>query len=112
MAHMQRQITTKKQWIEADTAVGTFNLPVDDLGTLGLDKLNEDQDELPESIKTALLPYLECYKPDQIYSAKIITGYGARLSAPGYSDCTDWDVAATYTRAQCLLDEIYPEDED
>lgn len=35
-----------------------------------------------------------------------VTGYGARLSAPGYLDCTDWTVFDTEREAKEYLDEL------
>lgn len=41
------------------------------------------------------------------FEVKIIKGYGARLSAPGYLDCTDWTVFDTYDAAlEYLYEEI------
>lgn len=37
------------------------------------------------------------------------TGYGARLSAPGYLDCTEYSVHATEREAWDALLEMYPE---
>ena len=37
-------------------------------------------------------------------------GYGARLSAPGYMDCTDWTVFDTEQEAIDYLAETYLED--
>jgi len=52
------------------------------------------------------------YSYGKVYSATIRTGVGARLSAPGYMDCTEWSVFDTEEEAQTYLDETYPEDED
>ena len=37
------------------------------------------------------------------------SGYGARLSASGYLDCTDWAVFDTREEAEAYLVETYPE---
>ena len=39
-------------------------------------------------------------------------GYGARLSAPGYLDCTEWAVFETEDEAREYLEEMYPDDEE
>ena len=39
-------------------------------------------------------------------------GYGARVSTPGYLDCSDWCVFDTEEEAQEYLDEYYPDDEE
>ena len=41
---------------------------------------------------------------------KYFVGYGARLSAPGYMDCTDWTVFDTEQGAIDYLAETYLED--
>ena len=38
---------------------------------------------------------------------RIINGYGARLSAPGYLDCTEWTVFDTEKEAREFLKETY-----
>ena len=39
--------------------------------------------------------------------SKVLLGYGARLSAPGYLDCTDWTVFDTEQEAIDHLEETY-----
>ena len=41
-----------------------------------------------------------------------IEGWGARMSAPGYLDCTEWVVFETVEEAYEYLDEYYGEDDD
>jgi viroplasmin and RNaseH domain-containing protein len=52
------------------------------------------------------------YVEDTPESWENIKGYGARLSAPGYLDCTEWSVFDTAEEAKAYLDENYPEEED
>ena len=35
-----------------------------------------------------------------------VRGYGARLSMPGYMDCTEWIVFPTKSQAEAYLEEI------
>ena len=49
------------------------------------------------------------YITGEFISAHIMDGYGARLSLPGYLDCTDWTVFATEEEAQRHLIEMYDE---
>jgi hypothetical protein len=53
-------------------------------------------------------PYVE----GTIQSWENVKGFGARLSAPGYLDCTDWAVFDTEGEAKAYLDENYPDDEE
>jgi hypothetical protein len=48
---------------------------------------------------------------DEAEQIEQINGYGARLSAPGYLDCTEWSVYQTRAEAKAALDEMYGEDE-
>ena len=40
-----------------------------------------------------------------------IQGYGARLSAPGYMDCTEWCVFDSVEEAEEYLTETYGDEE-
>ena len=45
------------------------------------------------------------------YSLELRTGkYGARMSAPGYLDCTDWTLFDTEEEAMEYLEEMYGDD--
>lgn len=46
--------------------------------------------------------------PDEVDEVK---GYGARLSAHGYIDCTEWTVFDTADEAEAYLEETYGDDE-
>ena len=45
---------------------------------------------------------------DNDVEAEICNGYGVRLSASGYLDCTDWSVFDTEQKAFDFLLEMYP----
>ena len=47
-----------------------------------------------------------------MWTIKLIKGYGTRVSAPGYLDCSEWCVFDTEEEAQEYLDDYYPEDEE
>ena len=48
-----------------------------------------------------------CSFYDKVFSIEKVRGYGARLSAPGYLDCTDWTVFSTQKDAEEFLKETY-----
>jgi hypothetical protein len=53
-----------------------------------------------------------CYEfPQAIDSIELVLGYGARLSAPGYMDCTDWSVYPSLKEAQEALAEMFGDDD-
>ena len=49
---------------------------------------------------------------DSIWEVELIEGYGARLSANGYMDCTEWCVYETSVEAAEDLLEMYYYDQD
>jgi hypothetical protein len=57
----------------------------------------------------ALRAYVNGHRFD---SVELVEGWGARLSAPGYLDCTDWCVFDTEEEAVAYLDETYGEEDD
>ena len=88
---MQKEITNQKDWYEIDTNEGIHFIPVETIG------YNADETtikpHLPSSIKN-------------IYSVEKITGFGARLSANGYVDATEWGVYDTIELANLYLDDM------
>ena len=109
---MQRQVTGNENWLQVETTQGTEFIRIADTSflfvrnsqTLTHPMSDEDKDATIEKI----CPYVEG-KPQ---SWENIKGYGARLSAPGYLDCTEWTVFDTKEEAEKYLDEMYPEDEE
>lgn len=97
MSFMQQQITKKLDWYEIETNQGTWFVAVEDVGRfVTLDNASDTLAEFCEG---------------EIESVSMRKGYGARLSAPGYLDCTEWSVFDTPKQARAYLDEYYPEDE-
>lgn len=82
------------EWIRVETNVGTEDLE----GDLFKGVPNEED----------VRDYLE---GDEIYSIERITGYGARLSMPGYLDCTPWCVHTLEQDAKDYLTEMYGDGE-
>jgi hypothetical protein len=104
---MQRQITGNQNWLRVETRCGTDFLP----GDLCLFVRNSDQD-LPEAKREEYKKAIWQYTEDEPQEWENIKGYGARLSAPGYLDCTEWTVFDSESEARAYLDEMYPEDEE
>ena len=105
MSFMEREITERMDWIEIDGPCGTEVIPTN---VVPWDSVYAYKGELKE-IPTSLRDYSENRK---VWSITKVTGYGARLSAPGYLDCTDWAVFDTVLEAEDYLSEEYPEDEE
>ncbi len=98
MSFMQPQIY-RADYLKVNTSIGTEIVPCDVIGRT----MNVHID--------ALLNYLEGTPddPDELY--EVSTGYLARLSAPGYMDCTDWTAHATADEAREYLREMYGDDD-
>jgi len=75
-------------WHKVDGTAGTSWFPADNFTA---DEATTEYDGEADTVET-------------------IHGYGARLSAPGYLDCTDWTVFATYEEAARYLVDTYGND--
>ena len=105
MSFMQHQVTHKQRWIRVETSQGTEFLPTDLVGDL----MNSEYSDESDGVDRATL---QQYCEGTVESWESLLGYGARLSAPGYMDCTEWAVFDTAEEAEDYLKETYPEDED
>jgi hypothetical protein len=107
---MQKQITGFQSWLRVETTQGTEYL---DSATLGLFVRNSEQTAQPltERERTEATRRIMPYTEGLPKSWENVKGYGARLSAPGYLDCTEWLVFDTDEEAKAYLDETFPEDE-
>ena len=97
MSFMQKEITNETEWYEIDTGSGTYYVQVELVG-----KFDLDSDEETQLVKSKLVDYCE----GDILYIEIITGYGARLSANGYLDATEWAVYDTIEDAEQALNDL------
>ena len=95
MNFMQRQITKKMRWFQVETSQGTEWIP---------------EDVIKPSADVTIADLVD-YCEGIPVSFEVIRGYGARLSAPGYLDCTEWTVFPTAEKAEEYLEEMYPDEE-
>ena len=120
---MKPQIYEGK-WIEVVCSDGTWWLPavvegMDDLGIPmwwkgELTKIWKNNSrvfsaqEASENMKfNCLLHFYEIYLPGHSpISFEVKQGFGARLSAPGYLDSTDWGFFGTYNEAKVYLEDL------
>lgn len=102
---MQQQITRKISWIQIDGNQGTTFVAAEDVADSGLlvGESTDDEDVIER--------YADYYDGHDIHTIGLIEGFGVRLSAPGYMDCTEWSVFETEKEAQEYLNENYG-DED
>ena len=107
MPFMKKQITDKVRWLRVETNYGIEFVSVYDTG---FDWPNSEG--LPEDTLQESLDELRDYCEGKPVSWENIQGYGARLSAPGYLDCTEWTVFDTPERAREYLKEMYGDEEE
>jgi hypothetical protein len=98
MAFMEKQITSKCEWYQIETSQGTWFV----------DRANVSESPDTEEMREELGQFCEGVP----VSWETITGYGCRLSAPGYLDCTEWAVFPSLAECDAYLNENYPEDEE
>ena len=106
------------EWLEVDGACGIEAVPADlvyipkwmtpdfDYDT---DCMEEDSDL--RNVLDSVEDFIES-NVDAVTSVQFIEGDGARLSAPGYMDCTDWAVFKTLEEAEEFLREEYDVEEE
>jgi hypothetical protein len=115
VSFMQQQITTRRTWYEIDTNCGTWFVDTADVdgGKIGEVIRQTDFSDLPDSqqseIASTLLQYTE---GNRLENVTIRVGIGARLSAPGYLDCTEWTVFETEREAREYLAEMYGDEDE
>jgi len=107
---MQKQITTKQSWLQVETSVGTEFVPVSDTGLYVRDSHTQTH-HLTDNERSTIIARISPYCEGTPQQWETIMGYGARLSAPGYLDCTEWTVFDSIAEAEAYLEEMYGDDE-
>ena len=98
MGFMQPQIY-RDSFFRVETSIGTEIVPSDVIGrTVG-------------TAAEAFSNYCEGTINDPDECVECEHGWLARLSAPGYMDCTDWTAHKTEQEAREYLDEMYGDDD-
>lgn len=100
-------------WLELDTNEGTIFLPDMLFNVPNVQNIldsDDNADDVYSELKAELSDFIS--SRSTIFNAALIEGYGARLSAPGYLDCTEWSVYATEAEAEEALTEMYGDDDD
>jgi len=97
---LQPQIVDEK-WYQVDGPQGTEWVMADYVGEVDLSEF-DDGGEQP--IPTMLRDFCD---NDKAYNIQKVNGFGARMSASGYMDATDWCVFLDETEAYEYLAETY-----
>jgi len=104
MSFMNPEVTNKMEWLAID-GNGIEYLPEDIVDADRIRKLLKIEDaEAKELVMEHIIwpmikDYVRVHDIAAIDSVEVITGYGVRLSAPGYLDCTEWEVYASKREA-------------
>jgi len=107
---MQRQTTDRQNWLEVETTHGTEWINIQDTSLFVRDN---DTVTHPMGVKQRqdTIDAIRRYTNGEPQAWKNVKGFGARLSAPGYLDCTEWAVFETEEEANQYLDELTEDDE-
>lgn len=87
---MKPQVTERMKWWEIDTREGIFFYPANQF---------------------TFADVVQEWKERAFSKPQLISGYGARLSMPGYQDCTEWCVFDTEAEAHQYLEDMYGDDD-
>lgn len=93
---MQKQVI-EAQYFRVNTSMGTEIVPCDDVGGGRTCSIHVE----------ALLNYLQGEPDDADELCDIHDGWIARMSAPGYLDCTDWTAHSSEEAAYRYLENMY-----
>lgn len=104
MPHMEKQVTNRRAWLQVETkSDGTMVVEATLVGGVK----DGSADGKPATYGD--FNRIQAYVNSEPVSWQWITGHGARLSAPGYLDCTEWSIFDTEQEAREYLDSL---DED
>lgn len=115
MAFMELQ-SEFGRWYLVETRNGTEVIPEDVCGRLSavVTLACTPKDTSPglwAGLMDAIRPYLEG-STDDVTEVSCRQCWGARYSAPGYLDCTDWVLADTQAEAEEECRSMYGDDEE
>ena len=103
MDFMQQQITNKQRgWLVETGYCGTFAVPGDVVGVPSCLRTDFAIDDWPTRnlLADRLADYVEGSVDASTDSITVVHGYFARMSAPGYMDCTEWTFHKTVREAR------------
>lgn len=99
MSFMEPQMTEKQWWVQIDGNCGVDCILAELVDLEKLRTLLDSTDGIPA--KEDLRPLIGDYtENNQYFTIEIVKGYGVRSSAPGYMDCTSWEVYSNLKEAK------------
>jgi hypothetical protein len=100
----------KGEWVEIDGPQGGESVSAEYVDMAEVAALIE-QLEAGNQVDLKNTSLKDFVQNDKAFSINVVTGYGARLSAPGYLDSTEWTVFDTEDEAKAFLKEMYGDEE-
>ena len=116
MPFMTPQYIEESNWIELETSEGTYYLPASEVGTpsaWNYSRLEKGEGICFDNVATFYADFVPAGF-DSILSIESIANlrFGARLSASGYMDCTEWSAFETMEAARQYIEDTYEVDAD
>jgi hypothetical protein len=108
---MRQQVTGRENWLRVDTSHGIEFVRIADTSLFVRDSETVTH-PMTDAEHSDAVRKIQQFTDGEPQSWENIKGYGARLSAPGYLDCTEWAVFETGEEALAYLNDNFPEDED
>jgi hypothetical protein len=108
---MQRQITGLQNWLRVETSHGTEFVSIADTSLFVRDSETLTH-PMTDAERADAVAKIRTYTEGEPQSWENIKGYGGRVSATGYLDCTEWAVFDTEEETREYLREMYLDDED
>lgn len=106
MSFMQPQVTERTLWIEIDGPCGITAIPFD----LVFRGTRAEFEDLDDDARAELVA--DYYESSTVWRIDVVEGHGARMSAPGYLDCTEWCVFQSVEEAEEYLKDFYGDEEE
>jgi len=98
----------KDRWLCADGPQGTEYVPLSVWARNEIDDIIKSYQKEGAEKDPAIVNNLSKYTENsEFWSLRVIDGYGARLSASGYLDCTEWSVFDTEQEARVHIEQQY-----
>jgi hypothetical protein len=107
---MEPQITRRQNWLRVETTEGTEWVNVAET-SLFVRNSETVTHPMTEQERTETVNKIRPFVNGEPQDWEKVTGFGARLSAPGYLDCTEWAVFDSEDEAREHLAEISEDDE-
>ena len=111
MSNMQPQVTRLQSWLRVETTHGTEWADSASLSLFVRDSETKTH-PMSEQERADTVKKIQPYTEGTPLSWENVKGFGARLSAPGYLDCTEWTVFDTENEAREYLAESYSDEDD